>query len=115
MLDTPQLLTMVIGVFIPLLNGLLTKYGASAARVYLGLVLSAANGLVVEWLAAVTNADQTFNLTQAGLGALLSLITAIAVQAGAWAPLGVSEAVKRAGVGSSSYADGGYIAPAREH
>lgn len=102
MLDTPQLLTMVIGVFIPLLNGLLTKYGASAARVYLGLVLSAANGLVVEWLAAVINADQTFNLTQAGLGALLSLITAIAVQAGAWAPLGVSEKVKRAGVGSTA-------------
>lgn len=100
MLDTAQLLTMAIGVFIPLLNGLLTKYDSSVGRVYLGLVLSAANGLAVEWLAAVNDAHQDFNLTQAGLGALLSLVTAIAVQAGAWAPLGVSEAVKRAGVGA---------------
>lgn len=102
MLDTAQLLTMVVGVFIPLLNGLLTKYDSSVGRVYLGLVLSAANGLVVEWLAAVNDANQDFNLTQAAVGALLSLITAIAVQAGAWAPLGVSDAVKRAGVGSSA-------------
>jgi hypothetical protein len=102
MLDTPQLLTMFVAVFIPLLNGLLTKYSASKARVYLGLILSAVNGLAVEWLSAITSADESFNLTQAGLGALLSLITAIAVQAGAWAPLGASEAVKRAGVGSGS-------------
>lgn len=104
MLDTAQLLTMAVGVFIPLLNGLLTKYESSVGRVYLGLVLSAANGLLVEWLAAVNDANQDFNLTQAALGALLSLITAIAVQAGAWAPLGVSDAVKRAGVGSGSRA-----------
>jgi hypothetical protein len=111
MLDTAQVLTMAIAVFIPLLNGLLTKYGSSVARVYLGLVLSAANGLLVEWIAAITNADTSFNLTQAALGALLSLITAIAVQAGAWKPLGVSEAVKRAGVGSgSAYAQGGLTA-----
>lgn len=100
MLDTAQILTMAIGVFIPLLNGLLTKYNSSVGRVYLGLILSAANGLLVEWLSAVNDAHQNFNLTQAALGALLSLITAIAVQAGAWAPLGVSNAMKRAGVGA---------------
>lgn len=99
---TAQLLSMLIGVFIPLVNGLLTKYGSSVARVYLGLVLSAANGLLVEWLSAFNDANENFNLTQAAFGAGLSLVTAIAVQAGAWAPLGVSEAVKRAGVGSSS-------------
>jgi uncharacterized membrane protein len=108
MLDIAQLLTMAVGVFIPLLNGLLTKYNSSVARVYLGLVLSTANGLLIEWLAAVNDANQDFNLTQAALGALLSLITAIAVQAGAWAPLGVSETVKRSGVGVSS-------APAPNH
>lgn len=102
MLDTAQILTMAVGVFIPLLNGLLTKYNSSVGRVYLGLVLSAANGLLVEWLAAVNDANQDFNLTQAAVGALLSLITAIAVQAGAWAPLGVSDAVKRAGVGAGT-------------
>lgn len=102
MLDTAQLLTMVVAVFIPLVNGLLTKYGSKVARVYLGLALSAANGLVVEWLAAATSANQDFNLTQAALGALLSLVTAIAVEAGAWAPLGASEAAKRAGVGANT-------------
>lgn len=102
MLDTAQLLTMVVAVFIPLVNGLLTKYDSKVARVYLGLALSAANGLVVEWLSAVNDANQDFNLSQAALGALLSLVTAIAIEAGAWSPLGASDAVKRSGVGSGS-------------
>lgn len=100
MLSTAQLLSMLIGVFIPIVNGLITRYGAVRARVYLGLALSAANGLAVEWLSALGDAASDFNLTQAGLGALLSLITALSVEAKVWAPLGVSEAVKSAGVGA---------------
>lgn len=96
---TAQILTVIVAVFIPILNGLLTKYNAQKARVYLQLVLNATNGFVVEWLNAVTtNAD--FSVKDALVGALLSLLTAIAVQAGVWAPLGVSEKAKSAGVGS---------------
>lgn len=101
LVSTTSLLTMAVGVLIPILNGLLTKYGATKARAYLQLVLNGANGFLVEWLnAATTSAD--FNVNQALLLSLLSLITAVAVQAGVWAPMGVSEAAKRAGVGAGS-------------
>jgi hypothetical protein len=101
MFSTAQLLSAFIGVLIPLANGLLTKYSAVKARVYLGLILSAANGLAVEWLNALTTSHD-FNLTQAAGGALLSLITALAVEAKVWSPLGVSEALKSTGVGGSA-------------
>lgn len=94
MVSTAQLLSMAIGVLIPILNGLLTKVGASKARAYLQIVLNAANGFFVEWLNAVTTAAD-FNLGQALIGTLLSLVTAVAVQAGVWAPTGVSDMAKR--------------------
>lgn len=97
MFSTAQLLSALIGVFIPVLNGLITKYGASKARAYLQLVLSAANGFVVEWVNALATGSD-FNLTQAIAGTVLSLVTAIAVQAGLWAPLGTSEWAKSSGV-----------------
>lgn len=99
MISTAQLLSMAIGVLIPILNGLLTRYGAVQVRAYLQLVLNAASGFVVEWYNAITTAAD-FNLGQALIGTLLSLVTAIAVQAGVWAPIGVSEAAKRNGVGA---------------
>lgn len=101
MLATTQVLSMAIGVLIPILNGLLTRYGAAQARAYLQLVLNTANGFLVEWLNAVTTSAD-FNVGQALVGALLSLVTAIAVQAGVWAPIGVSEMAKRTGVGAGS-------------
>jgi len=98
---TQQLLTVVIAVFIPILNGLLTKYNAQKARVYLQLVLNAANGFAVEWLNALTTSTD-YNVNVALLNSGLSLLTAIAVQAGVWAPLGVSEKAKASLVGSGS-------------
>ena len=95
MVTTTQLLTMAVGVLIPILNGLLTKYAASTARAYLQLVLNAANGFLVAWLHAVTTSAD-FSVRDALVGGLLSLVTAIAVQAGVWAPMGVSEAAKKA-------------------
>lgn len=99
-MNTQMLLTVAIGVVIPILNGLLTKYHAAKARVYLQLVLNAANGFVIEWLNAVTTSAD-FSVRDALLATGLSLLTAIAVQAGVWAPLGVSEKVKSMGVGAS--------------
>jgi hypothetical protein len=101
---TAQLLTVVVAVFIPILNGLLTRYNAQRARVYLQLVLNAANGFVVEWLDAL-NTGAAFNTTEALIGTGLSLLTAIAVQAGVWAPLGVSEKVKSMMVGAKAGRD----------
>jgi hypothetical protein len=96
-----QILAVVVGTLIPILNGLLTHYEASKARVYLQLVLNAAAGFGAEWLHALT-AGTEYDVRSAATAALLALVTSIAVQAGVWAPLGVSEAAKRAGVGSGS-------------
>ena len=100
-LNLTLVLTILVGTLIPILNGLLTRYGASKARVYLQLVLNAAAGFGGEWVHALT-ANTAYNVRDAATAALLALVTSIAVQAGVWAPLGVSEAAKRAGVGSGS-------------
>lgn len=100
-MNTQTLLTMAIAIVIPLLNGLLTKYNAQRVRVYLQLVLNAANGFVVEWLNAITTGTD-YNVNVALVNTGLSLVVAIATQAGVWAPLGVSETVKASGVGASS-------------
>lgn len=100
-MTTQALLTVFVAVFIPILNGLLTRYNAQKARVYLQLILNSLNGFVVEWLNALTTSAD-FSVRDALIGTGLSLLTAIAVQAGVWAPLGASEKVKSMGVGSSS-------------
>lgn len=94
--NTAQLLAMALGVLIPLLNGLITRYSAVATRVYLQIIMSAAAGFLTEWWAAL-NLDQSFNATQAFAGWIATLVTALAVEAKVWAPLGVSESLKRVG------------------
>lgn len=99
-MNTQMILNVVVAVFIPILNGLLTRYNAQRARVYLQLVLNALNGFVVEWLNALTTSAD-FSVRDALVGTVLSLLVAIAVQAGVWAPLGVSEKAKTMGVGAA--------------
>lgn len=98
-MTTTTMLTMFVAVWIPILNGLLTRYAAVKSRVYLQLVLNSVNGLAVEWANAITTSAD-FSLRDAALGAGLSLLTSIAVQAGVWAPLGVSEKAKSSLVGA---------------
>lgn len=95
-MSTINLLGVFVAVFVPILNGLLTRYSAVRARAYLQLVLNAAAGFGAEWLDALTNGTP-YDVGQAALTALLALVTAIATQAGLWAPLGVSEWAKRTG------------------
>lgn len=92
-MDPVFLISMLVGTVIPVLNGIVTKYTAVRARVFLQLILNAANGLLVEALAG----GEGFNWTVAGLAALLSLIVAISTQAGVWKPLGISAAAKSFG------------------
>jgi hypothetical protein len=97
MFSTAQILTLVVAVVIPILNGLLTKYNAVKARAYLQLLMNSVNGFAMEWLDAV-NTGTEYNVGHAVLGTVVSLVVAVAVQAGLWAPLGVSEKAKSAGV-----------------
>lgn len=99
MFSTAQLLAMLVAVFLPILNGLATRYTASKLRAVLQLVLSAANGLLTEAAAG----GASFDWKPALLGVGVSLATAIAVEMGVWAPLGVSDWAKRNGVGKRDY------------
>jgi len=101
MFDTAQLIAMALGVLIPLINGFITRYAAVGARVFLQIFMSAVAGFLTEWIGAL-NAHLPFNTTQALAGWIATLVTALAVEAKVWAPLGVSDALKRAGVGSAS-------------
>lgn len=92
------LLTFVVGVLLPILNGLVTRYGATRTRVYLGIALSAANGFLMEAVAG----GPGFDWLGVGIGAAVSLVTALAIEAKVWAPLGVSDKVKRSGVGAAT-------------
>lgn len=99
-MTTAQVLAIIVGTLVPLLNGLITRYGASRTRVYLQIVLNSAAGFGAEWLHALT-AGTAYDVGSAALAAVLALVMSIATQAGIWAPLGVSEKMKRSGVGSS--------------
>lgn len=101
MFDTAQLVAMALGVLIPLLNGFITRYAAVGARVFLQIFMSALAGFLTEWLGAL-NSHLSFNTTQALAGWISTLVVALAVEAKVWAPLGVSDTLKRIGVGSST-------------
>lgn len=101
-LGTAQVLSILIGVLLPILNGLLTRYGASRARAYLQLGLNALVAFGGEWLDALTTGT-AYDVGSAAVAAVLGLVVSIATQAGVWAPLGVSEKAKRSGVGRAEF------------
>jgi hypothetical protein len=103
-LSLASLLGLLITVAIPIANGLLTRWDAPGARAVLQLVLNGANGFLVEWLDSLDGlgSGNAFNVGEALVRAVTSLVLAIAVQSGVWAPLGVSDRAKAAGVGARS-------------
>jgi hypothetical protein len=101
-LSGAALIGLVLTVLIPLLNGLLTRWDAAGPRALLQLVLNTANGFFTEWLDALNGlgSGDPFHVGEALTRSVVSLITAIAIQSGVWAPLGVSAKMKSLGVGS---------------
>lgn len=93
-----QLLAMIAGVILPLINGLVTKYSAVRTRVFLQVALSAVAGFVAE---AIAGGD-TFNWNAGIMAWLLALVTALSVEAKVWAPLGISAVMKSAGSSAPS-------------
>lgn len=87
------LVSMALGVVIPLFNGLVTKYAAVKVRVFLQIILTAVAGFLTE----LTVAGDDFNLNVALTAWVSTLITALAVEAKIWAPLGVSDKLKSIG------------------
>ncbi|MFI9817564.1 hypothetical protein [Saccharothrix variisporea] len=93
---TVHLLGVLVGVVVPILNGLLTKQAETKLRAVLQLVLNSAAGLLAEWYASA-QAGTAYDLKAAALTAGIALVTAIAVEAGVWSPLGVSAWAKSTG------------------
>lgn len=96
-LDLQTVLSLLVAMVFPVLNGLITRWHASVLRTYLQLLFAAVVGFVGEWLAHL-NAGDEYDWRKAALVAVMALVTAIATQAGVWAPLGVSTRAKLAGV-----------------
>jgi hypothetical protein len=115
-IDLPQALTFAIGVILPLLVGLVTRWNAAAGvRAVLLLALSAVTSLLTELLDAL-NTGTPFELGPMLLAAFGAFLIGVGTHFGLWAPTGAAAAVKHTGgfIGGSprsTYGDGGTVAP----
>lgn len=90
-----QLVTLIVGVLLPVLVALVTKEITSPkVRALLLLVLSAITAVLNSWLVAPNG----FDWAQALWGAVTTFIIGVATLYGLWKPTGVSDAAKATGV-----------------
>lgn len=95
-ITTFQLVTLIVGVLLPILVAAVTKYEASPkARSLLLLVLSAVTGVLNSWLSTPNG----FDWQQAIWGAVTTFIIGVATLFGLWKPTGVNDAAKKSFVG----------------
>ncbi|GAA2322177.1 hypothetical protein GCM10010149_89150 [Nonomuraea roseoviolacea subsp. roseoviolacea] len=93
--ETAQVLSLVIGVVLPLLTGYVTKasWGGGVRAIVLAF-LSAVSGFLTEALSAGSAFDWNATL----LAVLGTFLVAVGTHFGFWNPTGVAAAVKSAGV-----------------
>lgn len=102
--DTAQVLSLIIGVVLPLLAGLLTRSSASSGvRAVVLLVLAAVSSFLTE-LYNATVAGGVFDIGSTLLAVLGTFLVAVGSHFGFWRAVGASEAAKRTGgfIGGSS-------------
>lgn len=88
-LDRVQIASILLGVFLPLLVGLVTKYSTKpSVKAILLLALSAASGFLTEMVN-----DENFMWQQALITTVLTFVVGVAMQRGLWVPTGASAAV----------------------
>ena len=93
-ITTAQVVTLIVGVLLPMVVALVTKYETSpAVRAILLLVLSGVSGVLNDWLVA----DGAFDWGQAILSALTTFIVGVATLYGLWKPTGVSDRLTAVG------------------
>lgn len=86
-----QLVNLIVGVLLPILVALVTKYEHSAKiKALLLLVLSAVAGVLNSWL----RHTGTFDWTQAIWDAMTVFIIGVATLFGLWQPTGVNDVAK---------------------
>jgi len=93
--DLAQVLSMVVGIFLPVLVGLVTKQTANpGVRAVLLAALSAVSSFLAEWLDTL-NAGTAFDVGSTLLTVLGTFVVAVATHFGLWSPTGVSAWAKR--------------------
>lgn len=87
-----QLVTLIVGVLLPILVAVVTKYEDSPrVKSLLLLVLSGVTGVLNSWLVAPNG----FDWAQAIWGGVTTFIIGVATLFGLWKPTGVNEAAKK--------------------
>lgn len=108
-----QVISLVIGIVLPLLTGLITRQSAHPkVRATTLLVLSAATSFLTEFASAL-GAHQPFDFGSALLGVLGTFLVGVGSHVGLWGPTGASDAVKAIGgfIGGSKPATPAPVAP----
>lgn len=87
-----QLVTLIVGVFLPILVAVVTKYESSPQVKSIALlVLSGVAAVLNSWL----NTPNGFDWQQAVWGAVTTFVVGVATLFGLWKPTGVNEAAKK--------------------
>jgi hypothetical protein len=87
---TVEVVSMVVGVLLPILVGLVTKAVTSpSTKAILLAALSALSGFLTEFV-EVANSGAAFQVDQALLTWLMTFVVAVAVHYGLWKPTGVT-------------------------
>lgn len=91
-ISTFQLVTLIVGVLLPILVAVVTKYESSPrVKSVLLLVLSGVTAVLNSWLSTPNG----FDWQQAVWGAVTTFIIGVATLFGLWKPTGVNEAAKK--------------------
>ena len=95
--DLAQVISLLIGVVLPLLVGLVTKWNTSPSfRAVLLLLLSAISAFATEFLATL-NGGVAFDVGATLLSVLGTFLVGVGMHFGLYKPSGASDALKRVG------------------
>lgn len=94
---TAQIVSLLVGVVLPLLTGLVTTVNVSAsAKAIILLALSAATNVLSEFLQAITT-HTAFDLGTTLLATLGTFLVGVGMHFGIWKPTGAAVALQRLG------------------
>jgi hypothetical protein len=94
---TAQIVSLLVGVVLPLLTGLVTSVNISAGvKAVVLLALSGATSVLAEFLQSLT-AHTTFDLVSTLIAALGTFLVGVGSHFGFWKPTGAAVAMQRVG------------------